>query len=275
MRRLEERRRGQETAANGRYDTAMPKLKTVIHVHTHYSPDSNLSPRELLRAARREGIGCIAITDHDEIDGALEAHRLARDVRVIVGEEVSTTEGHLIGLYLRERIPPGLSPEETIRRIRRQGGLVLAPHPFTLLCSHSLRRATHRIAHELDAIEVVNSQNPLPWEDAWTARFARRRGIVPYVGSDSHLRGRLAPAYQMLPHFEDSPAGFMTALRGARLFSGRFGPSCWVRMGYQHVYRAVLRRPPRGYGEASAWGARRPGVGVGAVVEPEAPAGAA
>jgi predicted metal-dependent phosphoesterase TrpH len=225
-------------------------LKTVIHVHTHYSPDSNLSPAELIAAAGREGIDCVAITDHDEIRGALEVQRAGR-VRVIVGQEVSTRDGHLIGLFLHERIPPGLSAEQTSERIRAQGGLVLAPHPFARLCSHSLKRAAHRLVGRLDAVEVLNAQNPLAWEDARAARFARRHGLAAYVGADAHLRGRIGPAYQMMPHFE-GPGGFLAALRSARLCRGRYGPGCWLGMTYQHVWRKVVGAPPRGFGVRAA-----------------------
>ncbi len=225
-------------------------LKTVIHVHTHYSPDSNLSPGELLAAAAREGIDCLAITDHDEIRGALEVRR-AGGVRVIVGQEISTRDGHLIGLFLRERIPPGLSAERTCERIRAQGGLVLAPHPFARLCSHSLRGAARRLVGWLDAVEVLNAQNPLVWEDARAARFARRHGLAVYVGADAHLRGRIGPAYQMMPPFE-GPDEFLAALRGARLCRGRYGPRYWLGMTYQHLWGKVFGAPPRGFGERAA-----------------------
>lgn len=225
-------------------------LKTVIHVHTHYSPDSNLSPAELVAAAAREGIDCLAVTDHDEIRGAFEVQQVG-GVRVIVGQEISTRDGHLIGLFLRERIPPGLSAERTCERIHAQGGLVLAPHPFSRLCSHSLQGAAYRLAGWLDAVEVLNAQHPLVWDDAYAARFARRHGLAVYVGADAHLRGRIGPAYQVMPPFE-GPGGFLAALRGARLCRGRYGPRYWLGMTYQHLWRKVVGVPPRGFGVQAA-----------------------
>jgi predicted metal-dependent phosphoesterase TrpH len=230
----------------------MSSLKTVIHVHTHYSFDSNLSPGELVAAARREGVGCVAITDHDEIRGALEARRIARDLRIIVGEEVSTREGHVLGLFLEERIPPGLSALETIKRIRGQGGLVLAPHPFVRFCQHSLGRATLRLVDHLDAVEIVNSQNPLFWQDRRAERFARRFGLTMFVGTDGHLTGQFAPAFQLLRDFS-GPVDFLAALRDAVRVGGRFGPRYFARAAYQHAYRRITGRPPRGYG--ACWAA--------------------
>lgn len=226
-------------------------IKTVIHVHTHYSADSNLSPRELLRAAEREGVACVAVTDHDEVDGAIEARDLAlsrgRPVRVIVGEEVSTTAGHVIGLFLRERIRPGRGPRWTIDAIREQGGVVLAPHPFATFCRHSLGREILPLLRDLDAIEVLNAQNPLPWQDARAARLARRHGIATYVGADAHLRGWPAPAYQWLPDFDDA-ASFVSALRTAEHRRGRYGVTHGLTMAYQHIWRGLVGRPPRGFG---------------------------
>lgn len=228
----------------------MSFTKTVIHVHTHYSYDSNSSPADLISAARREGVGCLAITDHDEIDGALEAQSLSRDVCVIVGEEISTADGHIIGLFLNSRISPGLSAEKTIERIRMQGGLVLAPHPFVRFCQYSLGRTVRRLVHAFDAVEIVNAQNPLFWQDYRAERFARRHDLAMYVGTDGHLTGRCAPAFQLLADFE-GPAGFMSALRGAVRVKGRFGPRYMARSAYQHAFRKLVGRSPRGYGERS------------------------
>jgi hypothetical protein len=169
-------------------------------------------------------------------------------VRVIVGEEVSSAEGHVLGLFLHERVPPGLSVEETAERIRSQGGLVLAPHPRALLCRDSLSEsALRRLMPWLDAVEVCNAQNPLWWEDAWARRFAQRYGLPAFVGADAHLRGYLAAAYQVLPAF-DGPAGFLAALRQATLHPGRFGLGYVGLMAVHHVWERVFQRPFPGCG---------------------------
>lgn len=218
----------------------MQRLKTVIHIHTNYSFDASTSPVELLETARARGVDCLAITDHDEIDGALEARELG-GVQIIVGEEVSSADGHVIGLFLTERIPPGLRVEETAERIRAQGGLVLVPHPFASLCRNSLHgNALARLLPRVDAVEVHNAQNPLPWENWRALRFARRHGLPQYVGDDTHIRGYLAACYQRLPAF-DGPAGFLTALGKAELRRGRFGPGYFAAIGAQHVRKAFRR----------------------------------
>jgi len=221
-------------------------LKTVIHVHTNYSFDANPSPAEVIDTACRQGVDCVGITDHDTIDGALEAREIG-GVRVIVGEEISSADGHIIGLFLSKRIAPGLSLEETAAEIRAQGGLILAPHPFTILCEGSLHNAIGRLRPWLDAIEICNAQDFLPWENSRAGRYARRYAITPYVGADSHVRGYLATCYQEIPEF-DGPAGFLGSLRQARLYPGRFGCGYFVQMGWRHVWDSLARRRWKDYG---------------------------
>ena len=104
-------------------------LKADLHVHSEYSPDSESSLVDIIEHCTAKGINCIAITDHNEIAGAIELKNIA-PFTVIVGEEILSSSGEIIGLFLTEHIPAQLSAEETIRRIKDQGGLVLIPHPF-------------------------------------------------------------------------------------------------------------------------------------------------
>ena len=231
----------------------MTRLKTVIHVHTHYSYDSNRSPEDLVREARRAGVDCVAVTDHNGIAGALAAQALG-GVHIIVGEEITSTDGHIIGLFMHEHGPAGLSAEETAQRIRGQGGLVLAPHPFTILCQHSLGpEALARLRPWLDAVEVCNAQDFLLWENTRAQRFAEENGITPYVGDDSHLRGYLASCCQMVPAF-DGPAEFRAALRQATLVPGRHPLRYFATMALHQARRRITGRPLRN------WGANAPGV---------------
>lgn len=222
--------------------------KTVLHVHTNYSHDSNTSPSQLIATARRQGVTCIGVTDHDEIDGAVEARQIGGDcgVEVIVGEEISTTDGHLIGLFLNERIQPGLSAVETTRRIREQGGLVFVPHPF--LGRHGLRRRMHDILGEIDAVEICNGQNPIKRTDRKAANFAMEHGLTPYAGADAHVRGHLAICYQEM-HAFSCPATFMKSLRGADLTFGRFGPAYFTTLASHFACAKVFRGRLRGFGD--------------------------
>ena len=219
----------------------MNALKTIIHVHTDYSHDSNWSCEQLVEAAQRTGVHRVAITDHNLITGALQARTLAGP-RIIVGEEISTTDGHIIGLFLEERVPPGLSGEQTARLIRAQGGLVLAPHPFATLCEDSLGRAAlERLLPWLDAIEIYNSQNLFTWDDARARRYAARNGLTPYVGADAHVRGHLDGAHQFLPPF-DGPREFLRALSQAQLVPRRFRLTYFAAMGIRHIWGKVSQR---------------------------------
>jgi len=227
----------------------MRRIKTVLHIHTNYSPDSNMSPADLLAEAQRAGIGCVGITDHDEIDGAFAAAELAsEDVRVIVGEEVSTSGGHLVGIFMTEHVRPGLSAIETAEIIHDQGGLVLAPHPFCPLAGDYVgRHNLQDLLPHLDAFEIHNAQDPLPWFDRRAERFAREHGLTPYVGADVHLRGYLDRCYQTMPDFTD-PASFLESLRSATFQVGRYGLAYTTLMFVQHIWSHAIGRPYFGFG---------------------------
>lgn len=240
-------------------------IRTAIHFHTHYSFDSNRSPRSIVETAAREGIDCVAITDHDSIEGAIEARELAKQgvgggrVRVIVGEEIASHDGHIIGLFLTHKIEPGQSAEDTIADIRAQGGVALAPHPFCTLCDNSLGSNIERVAHLLDGVEVHNAQNPLPWQDAAAARFAAQRNMTAYVGCDGHIDGPLAPAYQIMPDFH-SPRSFLESLRQAQLVAKRYGPAYFAQMIGRHFWDKVMPWRLPGYGVGLAAKGSRVGV---------------
>jgi len=178
------RRRRRRPASLGRAD---------LHVHSRWS-DGAQHPDDIVRAAAGR-VDVIAITDHDEIRGALRASAFAHDhpelgVDVVVGEEISTLNGHLIGLYLSEIVPPGLSAAETIGRIHEQGGLAVAAHPF-----HPLRGAARghysvgRMVPDLplDAIEVVNNAGVFSWFYDALAALRNVEWMLPVTGgSDAH-----------------------------------------------------------------------------------------
>src|SRR5439155_14699260 len=136
-------------------------------------------------ACQRRGIDVIAITDHNRIEAKLE-FRDTVGQRCIVGEEVRTTEGEIIGLFLEEFIPPRLSPEETIAEIKRQGGVVYVPHPFDRIRRGVITpEALHRVAPLLDAVEVLNARLHSASQNGEALRFAQERGLLQ-AGSDAH-----------------------------------------------------------------------------------------
>ncbi len=198
---------------------ARPLIEVDLHMHTDHSTDCATPVRVLLETARDRGLGAIAITDHNEVSGALEARRIAEeemgDIEVIVAEEVKTAEqGEVIGLFIEEKIPRGMTMAETIAAIREQGGLVYVPHPFDRL--HSVPDYEHllEIVEEIDILEVFNPRVALTSFNEEAERFAGKYRIVPGAGSDSHVAQGLGSVRVRIHDF-DGPAEFLEAMRDA------------------------------------------------------------
>jgi predicted metal-dependent phosphoesterase TrpH len=196
-----------------------PLIEVDLHMHTDHSGDCATPVEVLLQTARDRGLGAIAITDHNEVSGALEARRIAEgmmdDIKVIVAEEVKTAEqGEVIGLFLEEKIPKGLTMAETIAAIREQGGLVYVPHPFDRF--HSVPDYEHLldIVEEVDILEVFNPRVAVTAFNEEAERFARKYRIVPGAGSDSHVAQGLGSVRVRIHDF-DGPAEFLEAMRDA------------------------------------------------------------
>ena len=195
-----------------------PLIEVDLHMHTDHSPDCATPVEVLLETARDRGLGAIAITDHNEVSGALEARRIAAemgDIEVIVAEEVMTAEqGEVIGLFLEEKIPRGMTMAKTIAAIRDQGGLVYVPHPFDRF--HSVPDYEHLldIVEEIDILEVFNPRVALTAFNEEAERFARKYRIVPGAGSDSHVAQGLG-SVRVRVHEFDGPAEFLEAMRDA------------------------------------------------------------
>ena len=218
-RRLVSRRHGDDGDSELRARIVeRPLIEVDLHMHTDHSKDCATPVDVLLQTARDRGLGAIAITDHNEVSGALEARRIAEemdDIKVIVAEEVKTAEqGEVIGLFLEEKIPKGLTMAETIAEIRRQGGLVYVPHPFDRF--HSVPDYEHLIdiVEEVDILEVFNPRVAVTAFNEEAERFARKYRIVPGAGSDSHVAQGLGSVRVRIHDF-DGPAEFLEAMRDA------------------------------------------------------------
>jgi hypothetical protein len=186
-----------------------------LHMHTDHSPDCATAVDTLLDTAKRAGLGAIAITDHNEVSGALEARERANGIKVIVAEEVKTADqGEVIGLFIEEKIPRGMSLEETIAEIRRQGGLVYVPHPFDRM--HAVPDYEHllTVVEDIDAIEVFNPRVAISSFNEEAARFAAKYRIVAGAGSDSHVAQGLGSVKIRMRDF-DGPEEFLESLRDA------------------------------------------------------------
>ena len=200
-----------------------PLIDVDLHMHTDHSHDCATPAEVLLATARAQGLGAIAVTDHNEISGALEARSQAEaaGVKVIVGEEIKTAgQGEVIGLFIEQKIPRGLTLAETVAEIKRQGGLVYVPHPFDRM--HSVPDYEHllTILDDVDAIEVFNPRVAIGAFNEEAERFAAKYRIVAGAGSDSHVAQGLGSARIRMRDF-DGPAEFMQSLRDAEIVSGR------------------------------------------------------
>jgi predicted metal-dependent phosphoesterase TrpH len=185
-----------------------------FHTHTIYSKDGLTNLQPFLAAARRAGLDRVAITDHNTIRGAQAAAALSPDF-VIPGEEIMTSEGELLGYYLCEEIPRGLSPEETIARLRAQNAAISVSHPFDRLRHGAWKRdALARIAPLVDAVEGFNARCLFAADNHLAEAFARGNRIPMTAGSDAHAALELGAAAVLLPPFRDGPS-LRAALRAA------------------------------------------------------------
>jgi predicted metal-dependent phosphoesterase TrpH/glycosyltransferase involved in cell wall biosynthesis len=194
-----------------------PLIDVDLHMHTDHSHDCVTPVEVLLATARERRLGAIAVTDHNEISGALAARAKAAEygVKVIVGEEVKTKDqGEVIGLFIEEKISRGMSLEETIAEIRRQGGLVYVPHPFDRL--HSVPDYEHLLAvvDQVDAIEVFNPRIAIAAWNEEAVRFAAKYRIPGGAGSDAHVAHGLGAVRIRMRDF-DGPEEFLESLRDA------------------------------------------------------------
>jgi hypothetical protein len=198
-----------------------PVIDVDLHMHTDHSGDCATPVAVLLQTARAQGLGAIAVTDHNEISGALEAQALSAEygVKVVVAEEVKTaSQGEVIGLFLREKIPRGMTLGETVAEIRRQGGLVYVPHPFDRM--HSVPDYEHLldIVGEVDAIEVYNPRVAIGSFNEEAARFAAKYRIPAGAGSDAHVAQGLGSVRVRMRDF-DGPEEFLESLREADILT--------------------------------------------------------
>ena len=159
--------------------------KIDLHTHSYGSPDGGLKLRHYQRLLDSAALDSIAVTDHNRLDAALSL-REALGPQIIIGEEISTTQGEIIGLYLHEAIPGGLTPKETIKRIRAQGGLVYIPHPFETVRSGLSGAALDKIAEEIDIIEVHNGRAVFQNHSNQAAAWVKEHGAAGAASSDAH-----------------------------------------------------------------------------------------
>lgn len=172
--------------------------KADLHIHSKYSHDAFSPVEKILERAKNVGLDLISITDHETIEGAKRAQKLAEKfgLKVIIGEEIETTGGDLIGLFLQDAIAKGKSPQKTIEEIHRQGGLVIIPHPFNWVVGGLKKRTVFEIFGQVDGIELFNA--------GWTAGIGRKEAkklnnstfnLAPIGSSDAHVARQVGRAF--------------------------------------------------------------------------------
>ena len=172
-------------------------MKADLHIHTNFSCDGVSSPKEVINSAIKKGIDCICITDHNEIKGAIEAMKFSFDKNILIipGIEILSTSGDVLGINIRKMIPDGLSVEETIKEIRKQGGIAVIPHlfdPFLLNLKGSEKKFLNI---RPDAIEVFNASNILNSSNEKALDFSQKNNFCFTAGSDAHRKEFIGRGY--------------------------------------------------------------------------------
>jgi predicted metal-dependent phosphoesterase TrpH len=195
-------------------------LRADLHVHTCYSMDCRTPLEEIISRCEETGINCIAVADHGTVAGALKLREIA-PFRVIVAEEILTPVGELMGLFLGETIPNGLSPQQTIAQIRGQGGLVGIPHPFGRWPSQNSNELTSpEILSQVDILEVFNARTIFPNSSVKAWKLASKLGLAASAGSDAHTIGEIGRAYVEMPEF-NGPGDFLDCLSRGKVWGHR------------------------------------------------------
>ena len=212
-------RRRRKARSGGDPLSGRPWILCDLHMHTEWSHDCSIAVPDLLDHAEAIGLGAIAVTDHNRFGGAQEAVEQARGrkLTVIPAEEVKTDgQGEVIGLFLEEEIPRGLSFAETVAAIRAQGGLVYLPHPFDRMHSIPSPRTLHRHLADIDVFEVYNARLLRESFNAEALRFARKYDLTMGAGSDAHVLQGVGTGAVRMRAF-NGPEEFLVSLNGAEI----------------------------------------------------------
>ena len=216
-----------------------------MHTHTEYSPDSRTTLAAQAAALKAAGIDVVCATDHNTIEGALRLREIADGVRVIVGEEISSRDGEIIGLFLEKPVPRDRSAEETIALIHEQGGLVSVPHPFSRNRLYHIKRAAlERVYGQIDCIEVFNAREAFAGDNRRAEAFAKDKDIPGAVGSDAHRVSEIGRAWIEMDEFEGRD-DFIGALRGGNVHGRLTGSAIHIATRFDVMRKWLSRRTKR------------------------------
>lgn len=216
----------------------METIRIELHCHTYRSKDCLMRIDRLLETARRKGLQRLAITDHNQIEGAFEAHALDPEL-VIIGEEIFTTRGEILGYYMTELVPPRLEPMETIERLKSQGAVISVPHPLDGVRGGAWREEDLRqILPYVDAIEIFNARCIRADPNRRAQALAREVGLPGTAGSDAHAYLEVGRATLRLPPFHDA-AGMRAALKQAEVVGRLSSPFVHLFSRYATVRKKL------------------------------------
>jgi predicted metal-dependent phosphoesterase TrpH len=170
-------------------------VKADLHVHSMYSPDSQITPKELVYYAKKRGLNAVAITDHNQVEGALKIAKETTDFFIIPGTEISSRKGHIVGLNVHEAIPKGLSVDETVDKIHAAGGIAIACHSFALF-KGSLQK---NVSGKFDAVETINARAfPFNRSCEKAEEAAKMFGLSRVAGTDAHYAPQVGYGYTVI-----------------------------------------------------------------------------
>ncbi len=213
-----------------------------LHLHTEYSPDSLSRLEEVAQQAERVGLTHLAVTDHNTIQGALRMKEVTK-LPVIVGEEIMTAQGEIIGLFLRELVPPRMSAQETAEAIHSQGGLVYVPHPMDPFRSGIGDEGLAELGSRIDIIEVFNARCVLPASNDRALKAAGRLTIAQAAASDAHSLQEIGRCYVDGSEFSDA-AGLLAMLRAGHMTQRRSSRSIHLLSRFATMRHRLGRRSP-------------------------------
>ncbi len=215
-------------------------IKIDFHIHSCYSKDSLMPVNTIIETLQKRGLNAFALTDHNNMDGVFEARR-SGNVKFIPGEEIKTSHGEIIGLFLKEAIPPGLPSEKTVKLIKDQGGLVYVPHPFDRWRSSRIAfPELERIRKDIDIIEIFNGRIITPGDNKKAEEYAKNYDITMGVGSDSHLVCELGLSYVEIEDFS-TPEELLEALRAGRRVTSLSSPFIHLGSTYSRLRKLIDR----------------------------------
>jgi len=224
-------------------------IKADLHIHTRYSMDSQNQFEKIIERCQELNINCIAIADHGTAEGALELQKIA-PFKVIVAEEILTTDGEIMGMFLKETIKSEpdarITPQEAVRLIKEQGGLVNLQHPFETIRGSALKdEKIDEIADSIDLVEVLNSRSPFPANTNKAKAFAVKHHIPGGAGSDAHSIFEIGNAYILMPDFNNKEE-FLAALAQGEIHGKRSGVFVHFFSGWAKVKRKLLKGSENG-----------------------------